>query len=174
MHLLLPIRISMLHLSYLVVMWSTLINKFGVAFKYSIFGYCSLHCISEYLLDITRCTGPSMQPTIYHNDIMLTEHVSTHFFHNIHRNDIVVLRSPYEPNKLMCKRVVRIAYDEMPSTSWPFLRQTQFVPKGHVWVEGDNQTNSKDSKDLGPIPVGLLRSRVVCRIWPRDRIGFIL
>jgi len=40
------------------------------------------------------------------------------------------------------------------------------VPKGHVWIEGDNSPNSTDSRMYGPIPVGLVRGRAVLRLWP--------
>ena len=40
------------------------------------------------------------------------------------------------------------------------------VPCGHVWLEGDNKGRSRDSRDFGPVPYGLLRGRVICRVWP--------
>jgi len=33
------------------------------------------------------------------------------------------------------------------------------VPKGHVWVEGDNPTCSVDSRHFGAVPVALLVGR---------------
>lgn len=33
------------------------------------------------------------------------------------------------------------------------------VPEGHIWIEGDNQAWSKDSRDFGPIPLALVISR---------------
>ena len=38
------------------------------------------------------------------------------------------------------------------------------VPKGHVWLEGDNQFNSNDSRHYGPIPAGLLTRRVFFKV----------
>lgn len=40
------------------------------------------------------------------------------------------------------------------------------VPRGHVWLEGDNYQASADSRIYGPVPLGLVSSRVVCRLWP--------
>ena len=40
------------------------------------------------------------------------------------------------------------------------------VPKGHVWLEGDNADQSKDSRVYGPIPYALLRGRALFKIWP--------
>lgn len=44
-------------------------------------------------------------------------------------------------------------------------RETITVPKGHVWVEGDNPTLSVDSRHIGAVPVALLlgRARVIVR-----------
>ncbi len=38
------------------------------------------------------------------------------------------------------------------------------VPKGHVWLVGDNSEDSYDSRDFGPIPYALLQSRVFYRV----------
>jgi len=38
------------------------------------------------------------------------------------------------------------------------------VPRGHVWLEGDNLENSSDSRTYGPVPYGLLRSRVLYKV----------
>lgn len=47
------------------------------------------------------------------------------------------------------------------------LKSGEFVvPRGYVWIEGDNAENSSDSRFYGPIPIGLVRSRAVCRLWP--------
>ena len=37
------------------------------------------------------------------------------------------------------------------------------VPKGHVWLQGDNATNSTDSRNYGPVPVALIRGRVILK-----------
>jgi hypothetical protein len=38
------------------------------------------------------------------------------------------------------------------------------VPPGHIWVEGDNLIVSRDSREYGPIPLGLLRGRVMLQV----------
>ena len=40
------------------------------------------------------------------------------------------------------------------------------VPDGHVWLEGDNPSNSTDSRTYGPIPANLIVGRVLLRLWP--------
>ncbi|GAW09352.1 signal peptidase I family protein [Lentinula edodes] len=47
------------------------------------------------------------------------------------------------------------------------------VPKGHIWICGDNMTHSRDSRDYGPVPIALIRSKLFARVLPlKDRIIF--
>lgn len=43
------------------------------------------------------------------------------------------------------------------------------VPKGTVWVEGDNPLFSVDSRHYGPISNDSILGKVVYRLWPRHR-----
>eukprot|EP00557_Chaetoceros_sp_GSL56_P013363 CAMPEP_0176482256 /NCGR_PEP_ID=MMETSP0200_2-20121128/3277_1 /TAXON_ID=947934 /ORGANISM="Chaetoceros sp., Strain GSL56" /LENGTH=225 /DNA_ID=CAMNT_0017878557 /DNA_START=584 /DNA_END=1261 /DNA_ORIENTATION=+ len=45
------------------------------------------------------------------------------------------------------------------------------VPKGMVWVEGDNPLYSVDSRHYGPISNTSIVGKVVYRIWPRQRLN---
>ncbi|XP_071738819.1 uncharacterized protein [Rutidosis leptorrhynchoides] len=47
------------------------------------------------------------------------------------------------------------------------------ISEGHCWVEGDNPTDSTDSRIFGPNPLGLIRGRVTHIIWPPQRAGKI-
>lgn len=40
------------------------------------------------------------------------------------------------------------------------------VPVGHVWLAGDNVANSTDSRHYGPVPLGMVRGKVIARVWP--------
>ncbi|WWC86189.1 signal peptidase I [Kwoniella dendrophila CBS 6074] len=40
------------------------------------------------------------------------------------------------------------------------------IPKGHVWLVGDNLSNSTDSRKYGPVPVAMVKGKVLARIWP--------
>lgn len=47
------------------------------------------------------------------------------------------------------------------------------VPEGHCWVEGDHSAWSRDSRVYGPLPLGLVKGKVLGRIWPwRERRWF--
>ncbi|CAB9530466.1 membrane protease subunit 1 [Seminavis robusta] len=43
---------------------------------------------------------------------------------------------------------------------------TRVVPKGHVWLEGDNPLLSVDSRHYGPVPLSYLEGKLVWRLWP--------
>ena len=40
------------------------------------------------------------------------------------------------------------------------------IPEGHCWVLGDNQPESRDSRFYGPLPLGLIRGKVIAKYWP--------
>lgn len=50
--------------------------------------------------------------------------------------------------------------------------QEETIPDGHVFVLGDSQRNSRDSRQFGPVPVESIRGRVVVshlfRLWGGD------
>lgn len=124
------------------------------------------YCVVEFCGDLVICSGSSMEPTIASNDILITEHISVHT-DNIRRGDIVIAKCPNNPKQYICKRVVAVHGDHLISG---FLARK--IPKGHVWLEGDNKENSTDSRSYGPVPLGLVRGRAVCRVYPYQKATF--
>ena len=47
------------------------------------------------------------------------------------------------------------------------------MPKGHVWLLGDNRDHSMDSRSYGPVPCGLILGRVCYKV-SRNIITFFL
>jgi signal peptidase I len=47
------------------------------------------------------------------------------------------------------------------------------IPKGQLWVMGDNRNRSSDSRVFGPIKKSKIVGRAILRIWPVTRLGFL-
>jgi signal peptidase I len=47
------------------------------------------------------------------------------------------------------------------------------IPRGQLWVMGDNRNRSSDSRVFGPIAERKVVGRAIVRIWPVDRLGFL-
>ncbi|MDQ3945716.1 MAG: signal peptidase I [Actinomycetota bacterium] len=47
------------------------------------------------------------------------------------------------------------------------------VPKGKLWVMGDNRNQSQDARVFGPIDEDKVIGRAILRIWPIPRAGFL-
>jgi signal peptidase I len=58
---------------------------------------------------------------------------------------------------------------EGPAVTGPTLT----VPKGYVWVMGDNRPQSRDSRFFGPIKKSSIIGHAYLRVWPPSRIGGI-
>ncbi|KAF0314031.1 Mitochondrial inner membrane protease subunit 1 [Amphibalanus amphitrite] len=125
---------------------------------------CIVHCSTEYVADVVICTGPSMEPTIYSHDVIVTEKISP-LRQRIAAGDIVVVRSPSAPRNNICKRVTAVAGERAGTRG-------VLVPRGHLWLEGDNAANSNDSRNFGAVPAGLVRGRAVLKLWPPADAGW--
>ena len=47
------------------------------------------------------------------------------------------------------------------------------VPEGHCWLLGDNLTESRDSRIYGPIPLALIKGKVIARVFPWRERGWL-
>ena len=125
--------------------------------------------VTTYVVDLTLCTGPSMEPTLNANsDLVLLDRVSPRLG-RIATGDIVVADSPTRPGETVCKRVAAVAGERIPGSFF-----ADVVPPGCVWLLGDNRRNSTDSRIYGPVPTGIVKGRVVLRVWPLDQARFFI
>eukprot|EP00250_Pteridium_aquilinum_P006822 c16660_g2_i1 orf=812-1297(-) len=130
--------------------------------------FCCLHVFKEHVVEIHQVMGPSMLPTFSATgDVLLVERLSTRF-QRVKQGDIVMSLSPENPRLIVCKRILGLEGDEvtvLPSKGNGLLQHVS-VPKGHVWLQGDNLLNSADSRNYGPVPYALLKGKVCLRVWP--------
>lgn len=47
------------------------------------------------------------------------------------------------------------------------------VPKGQLWVMGDNRTNSSDSRYFGTIKEKTIVGRTILKVWPLPKMSFL-
>ncbi|KAJ1995105.1 hypothetical protein EDC05_001196 [Coemansia umbellata] len=114
--------------------------------------------------------GPSMLPTInIVGDFLLVERLPG-WRKRIKIGEIVTFVSPLNPQKRASKRVLGMPGDVVCVD--PTMDKLAFVvvPRGHVWLQGDNYSNSTDSRTYGPVPMGLLRGRVLGCFLPSMRL----
>ncbi|KAH8396381.1 hypothetical protein KR222_009531 [Zaprionus bogoriensis] len=160
----------------------TLLSRLRSLARYTIAYACITHCTFEYVGDFVLCKGPSMEPTLFSDNVLLTERLSK-YWRKYQSGDIIIAVSPVNASQFICKRIVAVSGEkittlkphplEAESASKPPTEMsmvTDYVPHGCVWIEGDNKGNSSDSRYYGPIPLGLIRSRVICRIWPLSEL----
>ncbi|KAF8167915.1 signal peptidase I family protein [Crassisporium funariophilum] len=85
------------------------------------------------------------------------------------RGELIVAKSPLDPHRIICKRIIGLPGDIVcvdPTGEYAPSTEHVVVPKGHIWISGDNAAASRDSRTYGPIPIGLVQARLFARVWP--------
>jgi len=123
------------------------------------------YAISQYGFTVTTCIGPSMEPTFNtQGDVVLVDKFSYSVLgKRFEKGDVIIAICPYDTEKTVCKRVAATEGDVI-LTEYKGRQLRVSVPEGHVWLLGDNQSNSTDSRYYGHVPEGLLRGRVVLKL----------
>eukprot|EP00597_Dinobryon_sp_UTEXLB2267_P019234 CAMPEP_0201108898 /NCGR_PEP_ID=MMETSP0812-20130820/63512_1 /ASSEMBLY_ACC=CAM_ASM_000668 /TAXON_ID=98059 /ORGANISM="Dinobryon sp., Strain UTEXLB2267" /LENGTH=198 /DNA_ID=CAMNT_0047370573 /DNA_START=62 /DNA_END=655 /DNA_ORIENTATION=- len=98
---------------------------------------------------------PTIDPT---GELVLVDVISYQYFKKQFKaGDVVIAVSPYNPGRTICKRIHAVGGDTVAFYNKKYFRpEVVKVPDGHVWLLGDNQLNSHDSRNYGPVPTGLL------------------
>ena len=152
----------------------------GVKFASRTFYFIFLvHAIQTYIVDVTMCIGPSMLPTFREaGDIVLINRLGFRF-RGVDSGDVVIANSPTNEKQTVCKRVRGLPGDVVKykrprggKRSFPWSRDGTTVPEGHVWLQGDNESNSTDSRHYGPVPMELITGTVTAKIWPLTGLKF--
>ena len=112
--------------------------------------------------------GPSMVPTFSAvTDWILEDTLSVHLGRPLVRGQVVVLKSPRTPGDQICKRIIGLPGDVIcvdPIGKDAEAKEHVIIPQGHIWIAGDNSAASIDSRVYGPVPMALVRARVVAGV----------
>lgn len=135
--------------------------------------YCGLMLSERYTVKFVGVQGPSMLPTLDTQDnLVLLDCFTPRLVRKPRVGEVVMAENPFKPGYTIVKRVL---YTEgQMAEFWSYEREETLkveVPPGHIWVEGDNKENSKDSRSFGPLPLVLVDGIVRARIWPFDKVN---
>ncbi|KAI4150616.1 MAG: hypothetical protein LQ341_001065 [Variospora aurantia] len=103
------------------------------------------------VIQLMRVTGPSMYPFLNtdHNTTTQRDVVAVNMWkpgQQVRRGDVVVFRSPMDPQTIAVKRVVAVEGDRVVTRA-PCPVAEQEVSLGHVWVEGEHPEGARWSYD---------------------------
>jgi signal peptidase I len=150
--------------------------------------------VKTYIVQPFVIPSGSMIPTIQLDNRVLAEKISYRFSDGPEYGDIAVFRNPLDSPPILIKRVIATqgqvvdlrdgvvyiddkpldepythglpSFPESPLITYPFT-----VPEGHVWMMGDNRTNSGDSREFGPVQVDAVMGRAFWTYWPPTQFG---
>jgi signal peptidase I len=140
--------------------------------------------LRAYVAEPFAIPSESMAPTLRPGDHVLVEKLS-YRFGPPRRGELVVFRAP-DGGSLAVKRIVALAGDRVGIEDGvlavngrlqrePYIDQASVdsvyfgpvvVPRGDVFVMGDNRADSHDSRAYGAVPWRSLIGRVLVRLWP--------
>lgn len=153
--------------------------------------------LTAFVARLVRVDGESMAPTLQDGDFL----VSTHAFFKPERGNIVVITQPNEVRVPLIKRVIGLEGDvvdidyetgvvvingealEEQYIDEPINLEPKYktelpltVPKGYLFVIGDNRNNSSDSRDsrIGLIDERYILGRTGMRLFPPSRMGVVV
>lgn len=131
-----------------------------------------------------RVHHSSMRPTLHDGDGLLIDKFS-YLLRDPKVGEIVTAHLP-DTGESVVKRVVAVGGDSIGIIDGVLTRNGVAVddsyanrqdmagyfwgpidvPKGEVFLMGDNRLDSVDSRDYGPVPVDAIDGRLLARFWP--------
>jgi signal peptidase I len=154
--------------------------------------------VEAFLIQAFWIPSESMEPTLHIGDRVLVNKLSYNL-HDVHRGDVIVFERPPVASsqedgeiKDLIKRVIAVEGDTIegrdgevyvngdrieedylePGTPTTDLEEETIKPD-HVFVMGDNRTNSEDSRVFGQVPEDDIVGRAFVRVLPITDIGWL-
>jgi len=155
--------------------------------------------IVVYLFIITpnQVKGASMEPTFQTGDYILTSRI-TYKFRKIERGDVIVFKSPKNPDIEYIKRIVGLSGDIITiKNSEVFINNNLLtekyiasatnlwdggcikdnipytVPADYIFVMGDNRPRSSDSREFCAVTTDSIVGDVFYRYFPANVVGVV-
>ena len=137
--------------------------------------YTGLMLSEKYSCRFVGVTGPSMIPTLDPRDnLVMLDCFTIAFLRSPRKGEVIMAQNPFKPGFTVIKRVLYTEGELAKFYSDKHKNEIEVqVPRGHIWVEGDNKDNSNDSRHFGPISLGLVEGIVRYRVFPFDKINKI-
>lgn len=150
-----------------------------------------------FILTPNQVKGASMENTFHTGDYILTSRV-TYKFRRLERGDVIVFKSPKNPDIEYIKRIIGLPGDVInisntevrvndnllsenyiasPTNLWeggcikdniPYT-----VPADFIFVMGDNRPRSSDSREFCAVTIDSIIGDVFYRYFPSDVIGVV-
>ena len=143
--------------------------------------------IRQFVVELYIVDGPSMRPTLQSQERLVVNKF-IYQFREPQKGEILVFQYPRDPKRDFIKRVIATAGDTveikdgrvfvndqllnedyiLEKTKSEYPKST--VPKGTIFVMGDNRNNSEDSRfaDVCFVPLNLIKGKAMLVFWPFD------
>lgn len=156
------------------------------------------YVVRTFVMQPFEIPSSSMVDTIQVGDRVFSERLS-YYSGSPRQGDIITFTNPGDPSQTLIKRVVAtegqtvdlvdgVVYVDGTRLDEPYtegkpsepldqqldgveIAYPYTVPMGHVWVMGDNRTNSADSRYFGAVDVSTISGRAFFTYWPLSHIG---
>jgi signal peptidase I len=114
--------------------------------------------------------GDSMEPTLSHGDRVLVDSW-TYRQRAPRAGEIVLFLGPPPREPVLLKRVTLPPSGSPPAVRRRIWQGREAVSGVGVWVRGDNDSRSLDSRSFGPVPPERILGRAAVLYWPPSRAG---
>jgi signal peptidase I len=159
-----------------------------------------LFLVVRFALQPVVVSGPSMYPTVTNNAYLIALKYP-YYVHNPERGDIVIMRSPYDPNtdfikrvvglpgetvliksgtvyingKVLCETYLRPGVDGAwnVNANWPADGRPDHLSSTQYFVMGDNRNISEDSRTFGTVPRSSILAEAWLRVYPAGVFGSV-